>query len=70
MQALDHLLDRRFFAFDMRVNPAVGAIADPAGQAELGRLVAQLGTEEHTLHSPGHADVPGDRAHGAFATCV
>src|SRR4029079_6389428 len=63
LQALDELLDRRLVALDVHVHPAIRAIAHPARHAKLVSLVLRPCTEEHALHPPGHADVPGDAHH-------
>src|SRR4029079_18008005 len=63
MQPLDQLLDSRFLTLDMRIHASVGAVADPAGNAQLGRLIAHPGAKEDPLHPAGHADVPSGLGH-------
>src|SRR5206468_6990471 len=62
-QAFEELLNRRFVALDMHVDAPIGAVADPAGDPELARLLARPGAEEDALHPPGHANVASDRSH-------
>ena len=50
--SLDHLLHGGFLTLEMRLDRAVGAIADPAGHAEL-RGSAHASTRERTRPAPG-----------------
>jgi len=56
-----------FFALEMTLDGAVSAIADPAVDAVLGRLLAGLGAKDHALHPAGDADVPRETCHHTVA---
>ena len=59
-QPCDHLIDRRFVALDVRLDGAIGAIADPAGNAEFASLIPGPSAEEDSLHETGDSDSAGD----------
>jgi hypothetical protein len=62
-QTCDQLIDRWFFASQMRFHASVSAVANPARNAELIGLLLSPGAEEHTLHSADNANVAADASH-------
>jgi hypothetical protein len=67
VKSFDELPDGSFIALDMRVHPAVGAIAYPASDSKRLGLFTHPCAKEHALHSPGHANVPSDFGHHTVA---
>jgi hypothetical protein len=60
---VDKLPHGRLFALDVQVNPAIGAIANPASYAELESLVTSPSAEEYALNPARYAEMPRDKRH-------
>src|SRR4051812_11535845 len=60
---LEQLLDRGFLAFDVRLDRAVGRVADPAGDAEAARLILGPHAVEHALDLARDLDPACDATH-------
>jgi len=60
VQQFDQTLDWPLFAFQVGLDAAVGAVADPTGHFQLLCLLLGPGSEENALHAAGDADVAAD----------
>src|SRR5688572_13405595 len=63
MEQVDHLPDRRFLTFEMRLDTAVRSVANPARYTQLARLFGGPCAEEDALDKASHAEVAGHFPH-------